>query len=262
MEITGRTKIMFVLADPIDHVRASAVMNAYFGSIGDDLAVSPIHVLPGDLGHVVASIRLMRNVFGFGVTIPHKTCVTEHLDDMTETARRIGAVNFVKRTAEGSLVGDNLDARGFIVSLAQHDIAVRDRKVLQVGAGGAGRATAFGLAEAGVRELMIMNRDEERARALAAAVAAHYPATKVSAGRAEARAFDLIVNTTSLGMKPDDPLPLDIEGVGPDATVSDIIVNPAVTRLLARAAAQGAKVIGGKPMLDAQMALVAGFIAR
>ena len=262
MEITGKTRIMFVLADPIDHVRASAVMNTYFASIGDNLAVSPIHVLPGDLGQVVASIRLMRNVFGFGVTIPHKTCVIEHLDEITQTAQLIGAVNFVKRTAEGRLVGDNLDSRGFIASLAQHEVAVRGRKVLQVGAGGAGRATAFGLAEAGVRELTIMNRDDQKARALAAAVAAHYPAAKVSAGRAEARAFDLIVNTTSLGMKPDDPLPVDIEGVGAGATVSDIIVNPAVTRLLARAAAQGAKVIGGKPMLDAQMALVAGFIAR
>ncbi|TFV38333.1 shikimate dehydrogenase [Bradyrhizobium frederickii] len=262
MEITGKTKIMFVLADPIDHVRASAVMNAYFASIGDDLAVSPIHVLPGDLGQAVASIRLMRNVFGFGVTIPHKTCVIEHLDEITPTAQLIGAVNFVKRTAEGRLVGDNLDARGFTASLAQHEVAVRGRKVLQVGAGGAGRATAFGLAEAGAGELTIMNRDDGKAHALAAAVAAHYPATKVSAGRAEARSFDLIVNTTSLGMKPDDPLPVDIEGVGAGATVSDIIVNPAVTRLLARAAAQGARVIGGRPMLDAQMALVARFIAR
>ena len=262
MEITGKTKIMFVLADPIDHVRASTVMNAYFASIGDDLAVSPIHVLSRDLGDVVASIRLMRNVFGFGVTIPHKTCVIEHLDEITPTARLIGAVNFVKRTAEGRLVGDNLDARGFITGLAQHDVAVRDRKVLQVGAGGAGRATAFGLAEAGAREITIMNRNEEKARALAAAVATHYPATKVSAGHADARAFDLIVNATSLGMKPDDPLPLDIEGVGSGATVSDIIVNPAVTRLLARAAAQGARAIGGKPMLDAQMALVARFVAR
>ncbi|MBR0841005.1 shikimate dehydrogenase [Bradyrhizobium liaoningense] len=262
MEITGKSKIMFVLADPIDHVRASAVINAYFRSIGDDVAVSPLHVLPGDLGAVVASIRLMRNVFGFGVTIPHKTRVIEHLDEITSTARMIGAVNFVKRTAEGRLVGDNLDARGFIESLLECDVAVRNRKVLQVGAGGAGRATAFGLAEAGVAELTIMNRDEEKARALAAAVVAQYPATKVSAGRAEARAFDLIVNTTSLGMKADDPLPLDIEGVGPGATVSDIIVNPAVTRLMAKAIEQGAKTIGGKSMLDAQMVLVARLIAR
>ncbi|MBR1177240.1 shikimate dehydrogenase [Bradyrhizobium sp. KB893862 SZCCT0404] len=262
MEITGKSKIMFVLADPIDHVRASAVMNAYFQSIDDDVAVSPLHVLPGDLGAVVASIRLMRNVFGFGVTIPHKTQVIEHLDEITPAARMIGAVNFVKRTAEGRLVGDNLDARGFIASLAQHEIMVRGRKVLQVGAGGAGRATAFGLAEAGARELTIMNRDEEKARALAAAVAEHYPATKVSADHAEARSFDLIVNTTSLGMKADDPLPLDIDGIGPGAVVSDIIVNPALTRLLAKAAGQGARTIGGKPMLDAQMALVARFIAR
>ncbi|WFU26843.1 shikimate dehydrogenase [Bradyrhizobium sp. CB1717] len=262
MEITGKTKIMFVLADPIDHVRASAVLNAYFQSIGDDVAVSPLHVLPADLGAVLASIRRMRNVVGFGVTIPHKTCVIEHLDETTPAAALIGAVNFVKRTADGRLIGDNLDARGFVTSLAQHQIAVRGRKVLQVGAGGAGRATAFGLAEAGARELTIMNRDGAKAHALAEAVSQRYPETKVSAGHAEARAFDLVVNTTSLGMKADDPLPLDIEGVGPDTAVSDIIVTPEVTRLLARAAAQGAKTVGGKPMLDAQMALVARFIAR
>ncbi|UWU78729.1 shikimate dehydrogenase [Bradyrhizobium huanghuaihaiense] len=262
MEITGKTKIMFVLADPIDHVRASAVLNAYFQSIGDDVAASPLHVLPADLGAVLASIRRMRNVVGFSVTIPHKTCVIEHLDETTPAAALIGAVNFVKRTADGRLIGDNLDARGFVTSLAQHQIAVRGRKVLQVGAGGAGRATAFGLAEAGVRELTIMNRDGAKAQALAEAVSQRYPETKVSAGRAEARAFDLVVNTTSLGMKADDPLPLDIDGVGPDTAVSDIIVTPEVTRLLARAAAQGARTVGGKPMLDAQMALVARFIAR
>ncbi|BAR60787.1 shikimate dehydrogenase [Bradyrhizobium diazoefficiens] len=262
MEITGKTKIMFVLAHPVDHVRASAVLNTYFQSIDDDVAVSPLHVLPADLGAVLASVRLMRNVVGFGVTIPHKTGVIEHLDETTPTAALIGAVNFVKRTADGRLIGDNLDARGFVASLAQHQIAVRGRKVLQVGAGGAGRATAFGLAEAGARELTIMNRDGAKAHALAEAVSRRYPETKVNAGRAEARAFDLIVNTTSLGMKTDDPLPLDIEGVGPATAVSDIIVTPEVTRLLEQAAAQGARTIGGKPMLDAQMALVARSIAR
>ena len=64
MAITGKTKIMFVLAHPVDHVRASAVLNTYFQSIDDDVAVSPLHVLPADLGAVLASVRLMRNVVG------------------------------------------------------------------------------------------------------------------------------------------------------------------------------------------------------
>lgn len=261
MEITGKSRIMFVLADPAGHVRASAVMNAYFQSIGQDVAVSPLHVRPDDLGIVLASIRCMGNVAGFGVTIPHKVAVIGHLDEVTATARRIGAVNFVKRTVDGRLIGDNLDAPGFLAGLRKSGFDPKDRRAMQIGAGGAGRATAFALAEAGVADLLIVNRDAQKARNLADAVKQAFPEITVRFGQGRPADFDLIVNTTSLGMRADDPLPLDIQGIGVGHTVYDIIVNPAVTRLMAETAAQGAAVIGGGVMLDEQMGLVARFIA-
>jgi len=261
MEITGKSRIMFVLADPVGHVRASAVMNAYFQSIGQNVAVSPLHVRTDDLGAVLAAIRCMGNVAGFGVTIPNKVAVLDHLDEVTASARRIGAVNFVKRTADGRLIGDNLDAPGFLSGLRKNGFDPKGRRAMQIGAGGAGRATAFALAEAGISELLIVNRDAAKARDLAAAVVDAFPYISVLVGRGHPAEFELIVNTTSLGMKADDPLPLDIQGIGAGHTVYDIIVNPPVTRLMAETAAQGAATIGGGVMLDEQMGLVARFIA-
>lgn len=262
MEITGRSKIMFVLADPVDHVRASAVINAYFQAIGEDVATSPLHVRPDDLPTVVGAIRRMENVVGFGVTIPHKIAIMPLLDEVTPGAATIGAVNFVKRTAGGRLVGDNLDAPGFIAGLARHRFSTMGKRVLQIGAGGAGRATALAIAQAGAAELWIANRDEAKANALCDAIRTLHPTTKVVAGSAPAENFDLVVNATSLGMKPEDPMPIDIGAIGSGTVVCDIIVNPAVTRLMALAQSRGAMAIGGKAMLDEQMALVADFIRR
>lgn len=259
MEITGKSRIMFVLADPVDHVRASAVLNAYFAGIGEDVATSPLHVRSGDLSVVVDAIRCMANVVGFGVTIPHKVAIIALLDEITPNARLIGAVNFVRRERDGRLVGDNMDAPGFIAGLHSHRCTAVGKRVLQLGAGGAGRATALAIAQAGAAELWIANRDEAKARALADAVQAVYPGTKVRAGSARAETFDLIVNTTPLGMKVGDALPIDISGISRSTVVYDIIVYPPVTRLMEIAQGRGAVTIGGKAMLDEQMALVADF---
>jgi hypothetical protein len=128
MEITGTSKIMFVLADPVDHVRASAVLNAYFAEIGEDLATSPLAVRPRDLGTVVDAIRCMGNVVGFGVTIPHKVAIMPLLNEVTNRARMIGAVNFVRRSRDGWLVGDNLDAPGFLAGLDAHGCSVEGKR--------------------------------------------------------------------------------------------------------------------------------------
>ena len=261
MEITGKSRIMFVLADPIGHVRASAVMNAYFRSIGKDVAVSPLHVPSADLAPVLTGIRCMRNVAGFGVTIPNKVAIIDLLDEVTPIARRIGAVNFVRRSSDGKLTGDNLDAPGFLAGLLKSGFDPVGKTAIQIGAGGAGRATAFTLAEAGLSDILIVNRDMAKAAALVQDIRAHIPQARIRAGQGRPADFDLIVNTTPLGMKPEDALPLEVDGIGPVNTVYDIIVNPAVTRLMEMAATQGASTIGGGIMLDEQMGLVARFIA-
>jgi shikimate dehydrogenase len=256
MRITGRTGILFILADPVAHVVGSHRLNERFAADGLDVAVSPLHVRGADLPVVIDALRRMHNVRGFGITIPHKIDVVGLLDATTARAARIGAVNFVRRDDDGRLTGDNLDGQGFVDGLRRGGIHLRGRRVLQLGAGGAGRAVAFGVAEAGARELVIHNRTRERAERLAADVAAAHPACTTSAGPDDPRGFDLVVNTTSMGMHEEDPLPLDVRQLDSGTDVAEIIMTPTITPLLAAAQQRGCRTSLGASMLDEQYILV------
>ena len=258
--ITGLTRIMFILADPVFHVRGSAMFNAHFESVGIDAACIPLHVVPADLASTVSSIRSMQNVAGFGVTIPHKVVVMPLLDDISEWAQRIKAVNFVRRTADGRLIGDNLDAAGFIAGLHSKGLSARGKRVLQIGAGGAGRATAFAIAQDGASELVIDNRDRSKAEQLTADIQGAYPSVTARAGGGKLGDFDLIVNSTSLGLKTTDELPVDVSRISSSTVIYDIVANPPVTRLMAAAEQRGAIAIGGAAMLASQMSLVGEFL--
>lgn len=247
MRITGKTKIMFVLAHPVGHVRAPALLNDHFDQTGKDVAVSPLHVMPDDLGEALQFIRKLRNVAGFGVTIPHKISVMPLLDGVTERARQVGAVNFVRRDEDGSLLGDNMDGIGFVAGLRRNDLNPEGRRVMLLGAGGAGRAIAFALAGSGVSELRIANRDAGKAQELALAVARSAPTCAILTGAASLRDYDLVVNATPLGMKADDPLPIGPDGFGKRTALADIIMAPPVTRLMEAAAARGATIVGVMP---------------
>lgn len=260
MRITGKTRIMFILGDPVEHIVGTAMLNDYFAAEGLDVAVSPLHVAPDDLPAVVATLRKLRNVAGFGVTIPHKIAVIPLLDATTETARHVGAVNFVRRSADGTLTGDNVDGRGFVAGLAANGVTVAGRRVLQIGAGGAGRAIAFALAEAGAAELAIVNRSAEKGAALARAVAAAVPGCAASGRLPPLGEVDLVVNTTSLGMKAVDPLPLDLAGLVAATTVAEVVMTPEKTPLLVEAEARGCPIVGGREMMKHQIALARAFV--
>lgn len=253
MEITGKTRIMFILADPVEHIRGSAILTRRMNEAGKDVAVSPLHVKPGDLGAAVAAMRLFNNVVGFGVTIPHKIAVRQHLDGETARARLVGSVNFVRRDPDGRLTGDNLDGIGFVDGLKHSGITLRGKRVLQIGAGGAGRSIAFAVAEAGATALGIYNRTREKAAGLARAVQAAHPACRVSVAEADPAGFDMVINTTSVGMKPGDPLIVDPARLTPDMAVVEIIISPAMTPLLIEAEKRGCTIGLGRFMLEEQV---------
>lgn len=261
MEITGKTRIMFILGDPVAHIVGSAILTKQLNAAGKNVAVSPLHVRPADLKAAVDSIRLYRNVAGFGVTIPHKIDVRKFIDDETERARLVGSVNFVRRDPDGRLTGDNLDGAGFVDGLARNDISVKGKRVLQIGAGGAGRSIAFSVAEAGAAALGICNRTRDRAEDLAAAVRAAYPACETFVAGFDPAGFDVVVNTTSVGMKPSDPMPIDPARLSPDMAVADIIMSPAMTPLLIEAEKRGCKLGLGRFMLEEQVRRVQEFFA-
>ena len=252
---------MFILCDPVSHVKGTDILNQRLQKEGIDAAVSPLHVAPADLGTLVQAIRKMKNVAGFGVTIPHKIDVVAHLDDVTAQARLVGSVNFVRREPDGKLIGTNIDGEGFTRGFLQRGMSFEGRSVLQLGAGGAGRAIAFAIAAAGATELTIWNRSSERAASLAADVASANPDCVAVAGDNDPTGYDVLVNTTTAGMK-ESSVDMVIDGsrISPGTDIAEIVINPARTALLQLAEEKGLNWSNGADMLDAQYELMRDFV--
>jgi shikimate dehydrogenase len=258
--ITGRTRFMAILADPIHHVMTPPLINALCQGRGQDAVMVPMHVRAEALAQVVQGLRGIESFDGFIATVPHKTAMPALCDALTDEAVQVGAVNVVRRTPDGRLVGGLLDGKGFVAGLREHGIEPAGLRVYIAGAGGAGSAIAFALATAGAKALTIANRNAERARELIARLARVHPALDLALGGPDASGHGLVVNGTSLGLRPDDPLPLDASRLHPSQIVAEIIMQPPETALMAAARARGCRVHPGLPMLTSQIALMAAFM--
>lgn len=255
--ITGHTKIYGIVADPIHHVKTPEDMNALFARENVDGVLVPMHVHPDGLAAFLDGVRRIENFGGLVATVPHKPSVIGYCDRLEGDAALIGAANVIRREADGTLVGAMLDGRGFIRGLEAAGITVSGMDACLLGAGGAGAAIAFALAEAGVIRLTIVNRSRDKATDLARRVAGRYPDVIVEAGEARTRQRDLIVNATSLGLRAEDPLPIDALDFHAGQVVSDAIMEPEETAFLARARSCGARIHPGRPMLREQIRLMA-----
>lgn len=263
--ITGHTAVLGVIADPIAHVRAPQVFNPLFEAVGIDAVLVPVHVAPDGLATALDGLRRTLNLRGLAVTIPHKVAIARLCDTLGDNGRRVGAVNAVRfedgPNGERCLVGDMFDGRGYVAGMRAGGFDFDGKRVLQIGAGGAGMAIAFAVAEAGATALTIANRTPAKAEELAARVAVEFPGCAVRGAPADTDpgGYDVIVNTTSLGLKQDDPLPLDVERADRGCTISEIIMTPERTALLDRAEARGHPIHFGRPMLEHQAELILRF---
>lgn len=259
-EITGTTRICAILADPIHHVKTPQGINRLIQARGVDGVMVPIHVTAGNLAAVVAGLRGMNNLDGFVVTVPHKTAMLALCDEVTPAAAQIGAVNVVRRRADGRLIGDILDGEGFVAGLRREGIEPAGCSVYLAGAGGAANAIAFALAKAGVGRLAIANRTRAKAADLVDRVAEAYPNLPLAVGTDDPSGHDLVVNGTSLGLRPGDALPCDASRLEPSQIVAEIIMQPAETPLLLAAKRTGCRIHYGAPMLACQIELMAAFM--
>lgn len=257
-QITGRTRIYGILADPIYHVKTPQVMAEVFRRHDLDAVLIPFHVQPDGLATMVKGLSAMENFGGFIATVPHKPAMLDLCDEITDEARHIGAVNCVRRERDGRMVGTMLDGIGFVVAL--RDVTGFDpagKAAYVAGAGGAACAIAFALADAGVRRLTIANRTIDKAEALAGRLRKVHPTLELSTDAASVAEHDLIVNGTSLGMKPSDAAPLDFSLLAPNQVVADAIMDPIMTPLLKAAEAKGCRIQRGLPMLQCQIEVMA-----
>lgn len=258
-EITGSTRLLGVIGWPVAHTMSPPMQNDALRRLGLDWVYVPMPVRPEELREAVAGARALGFV-GLNVTVPHKEAMARLMDHLDPTAAAIGAVNTVHFTEEGC-IGHNSDAYGFSRTVqVEGAFDFSGRTVLQIGAGGVGRAMAAGAAEAGAGRVLLFNRSHERAVGLAGELAQYYPGVRFEAltreeMREAAAEADLIANATTLGMKPDDAVPIEEAWIEPRHVVFDTVYTPAVTRLLAAAQRRGARTVGGLGMLARQGAM-------
>lgn len=252
-EITGRARLVGVMADPVAQARAPGLGNALLHARGAEAVLVPLHVAAGGLAEALTGVRAMRNIAGLMVSMPHKQSILPLLDTLSPEARLVGAVNVVRREADGRLAGHVLDGEGFVAGLLAAGHTVRGVDALLVGAGGAASAIAYALAAHGCASLTLLNRTPAKAHELAARLAALFPATAFRTEDAPGTRYGLAVNGTSLGMRADDAPPLTDDQVGRSLVVAECVLAPERTALLERAAGFGCKTHSGLRMLEAQM---------
>lgn len=240
------TQLCGIALHPAGHTRSPAMHNAAFAALDIDAVYLAFDVPPEDLSAAISGVRAL-GIRQLAISIPHKERVIELLDDVDETARRIGAVNTVTRRG-AKLVGSNTDWLGAVRAI-EDVTAVAGARAVVLGAGGAARAVVYGLRARGA-EVTVLNRNQDRAAQLCAdlEVAAYGPISSL-----ENTPHDILVNTTSVGLDGDES-PIDPSWICPTAVVMDAVYQPPETRLLRDAAARGARTIPGKWMLVHQAA--------
>lgn len=244
----------FVIGHPIAHSRSPLIHGSWLAEHGLDGSYERVDVAPADLTAFVERLRA-GEFTGGNVTVPHKQAMLPQIDEVSEAARAVGAVNTVWRDG-ARLCGDNTDVSGFLAHL-DASVPGWDRRVataVVLGAGGAARGIAFGLKARGIEHIILVNRSRPRAAELALALGAPLEAADWAQRNDLVGQADLIVNTTALGMHGQPPLDLDLARLRPGTIVDDIVYVPLTTPLLRDAQRRGGIPVDGLGMLLHQAA--------
>jgi shikimate dehydrogenase len=247
--ISGKTTLIAHIGHPTEAFKAPLIYNPWFDSHGIDAAVVPMGVKADDYPASLRAIFRMTNVRGALVTMPHKVTTVDLVDETTTTVKIAGSCNAIVKRADGTLLGDMFDGAGFVRGLRRKGSRFEAARCLVVGAGGVGSAIAASLAEAGVAAIALFDVSTPSAQALAARLRKHYPKLDVQIRSNDPAGYDLVVNGTPLGMKPDDPLPFDATRLSPPTVVGEVVMKQEVTPLLAAARARGCPTQIGTDML-------------
>ncbi len=247
---SGKTKLAGVIGWPVSHSRSPRLHGFWLNSYGIDGAYLPLAVRPEQARDAIRALPFL-GFAGANVTLPHKAAALSAVDRVTAQARRIGAVNTIVVAADGTLDGSNSDGFGFLENLRQSAPQWQPGQgpAVLLGAGGAARAVAAALVDAGVPELRLVNRTAARAEQLARDIGGPIKPCVWEQHGVALKDAALLVNSTTLGMKGQPPLDIDLQPLPPTAVVYDIVYVPLETPLLAAARARGLATVDGLGML-------------
>ncbi len=260
LDVTGETRLYFVIGDPIRQVRSTALYNKLAAEKGVDAVFAPLQFAAERFDEVIAGLRSCKNLAGIIPTIPHKARMLGVVDEAAPRARMVGAVNSIRVDSDGRWIGEAFDGVGYVEGLKQKGRDPRGKSVQIVGLGGAGASMAFALAEAGVARLRVFDLDAAKIERVVVGLSEHFPSIPVETGIVAPSDVDIVANATPLGMKEGDPLPVDPDSLRKGQLVTDMIMAPPMTPLLRAAEARGCPIqVGYETLLGQAKANVAFF---
>ncbi len=254
-----RAELVGAFGNPIDENPTGVMEEAAFAAKGLNFRYLTVKVEKEDLEAAMNGVKAFQ-MKGINLTIPHKVKVLEYLDELSEAARIIGAVNMVVNK-DGKLWGENTDGKGFLISLKNEEVSVDGKNVVILGAGGAAKAIGVECALAGAKRITVVNRSRERGQDLADLIAEKTSADSQYVSWDDSYRVgpdtDILINATCIGLYPDvDKKPdVDYDTITPSMVVSDVVFNDPNTLFLQEAAKRGAHTVNGLGMLVNQGAL-------
>jgi len=254
MSITGQTKIVGVIGWPLTYTLSPTMHNAAIQKAGLDYAYLAFPIHPDRLEKAVRGLQAC-GVRGLNVTIPHKESVFALMDELSVEAQAIGAVNTICIDAE-KMRGANTDVYGFVSALRDVSVVLEGKRVAVAGAGGAGRAIVAAALLEGASDVALWDIEQQRADRLVSDLARPPlpPRPLVACKNEEQKRSalthcDIFVNASPVGMKPDDPSPIDVTLLPEGCMIFDAVYNIPETTLLRQARERGLTALGGLTML-------------
>lgn len=254
--INGKTGVFGIIGDPIRHSLSPLMQNAAFYAAGLDYVYLPFFVSSSNLGDAVRGLKAL-GVYGYNVTIPHKSAIIPFLDILDESALSAGAVNTVKLDGT-SLIGYNTDGDGLLNSLSiDLGFTPATEQIMVIGAGGAARGAIAALCRTGAKKIIICNRTIKNARSVMLDMNLRYPDTFIDVINYDQieryiPTTSLLLNTTSLGMNGESIDGINITHLPKNAVVYDMVYLRSGTALIKDASASGLLAVNGLGMLVAQ----------
>jgi shikimate dehydrogenase len=259
VNISATTKVLGVIGDPIEHSMSPKMHNAALIALNLDYVYLAFRIHASELEQSVNAFRMLK-IQGINVTIPHKVKIIPFLDEIDETARKIGAINTIKNE-NGKLYARNTDGEGAVKALLNAGIELNEKKIVILGCGGSARAISFEIAKYGA-SITILNRSKESLDELYQHLKSYYtsPIKRDLLSTPNAQSYihkaDILINTTPVGMIPNiQQTPIPKTWLHPKLFVFDIVYNPLETQLLKCARNMGCRTLDGLEMLVNQGAL-------
>lgn len=259
--ITGATRLYAIIGDPIAQVRSPEVFTQRFAEQAVDAVMIPVHVPVDRFDAIAPALLALGNLDGVLVTVPFKARMAVYATRIGVNAETIGAVNALRREADGSWTGDMFDGVGFVRGAERKGERAAGRRVALFGAGGAGSAIGCALAQAGVASIDVVDTDAQKAAHLVETLTRAFPRCAFVVAHGVRDGTDMIVNASPVGMRPDDGLPGAIGRLDPATLVGDVVITPNPTALIRHAMQCGCPWIDGRDMHGGQVDALLAFFA-